>query len=76
MTGLSSVAWYGKATRADLAHSADARSGAATATFTPNAVDGADTSLTITYADGARDDDLEIHEENPSVLNGWRLIFG
>jgi hypothetical protein len=42
-------------TRADLAHSADARSGLAMATFLPATVDTAYIPLIIRYADGARD---------------------
>jgi hypothetical protein len=73
--GLSAVAWYGQVTKADMAHWADARAGMATATFTPNETDSAYTYLKITYADGATDVNLGIDEENPSVINSWRIQF-
>jgi hypothetical protein len=41
-------------TKADFAHSADARAGLATAIFTPNPSDSSSASVAITYADGAR----------------------
>jgi hypothetical protein len=63
-------------TPADLAHSADARSGLATATFTPNPSDPTNTPLTITYADGARD---RLGVENLIAMGGpstWRMTIG
>jgi hypothetical protein len=75
MAGLSTAAWFGQVTKTDMAHSADARAGTATATFAPNESDSADTSLTITYANGATDVNLEIHEENPMVTNSWRILL-
>jgi hypothetical protein len=63
-------------TEADLTHSADARAGLATATFTPDPVDSADTSLTIRYADGVSDDNLEILLVNPQSASSWRLRIG
>jgi hypothetical protein len=64
-------------TSADLAYSADARAGLATATFTPNPEDTTSAFVTITYADG-------IQEKNAGMMNmiamggssGWRMIIG
>jgi hypothetical protein len=63
-------------TKADLAYSAGARSGLATATFTPSPVDDTYVLLTITYANGVR--------ENTGILNMvamggpsyWRMTIG
>lgn len=63
-------------TSADLRYSADARAGLATAAFTPNPEDPTSASVTITYADGVR--------ENAGMLNmvamggpsGWRMNIG
>ena len=63
-------------TNADLKYSADARTGLATATFTPNPSDTTFASVTITYADGV--------QENASMINmiamggpsGWRMNIG
>jgi hypothetical protein len=63
-------------TNADLANSADARAGLATATFTPNPNDTTSAFVTIIYADGVR--------ENASMMNmiamggpsGWRMNIG
>lgn len=63
-------------TSADLRYSADARAGLATAAFTPNSEDPTSASVTITYADGVR--------ENAGLQNmvamggpsGWRMIIG
>ena len=63
-------------TPADLAHSADARSGLATATFTPNPSDPENALLTITYADGARD---RLGIQNLIAMGGpsvWRMTIG
>ena len=63
-------------TQADLAHSADARSGLATATFLPADVDVAYVPLIIRYADGARD---RLGLENLSAMGGpsvWRMPIG
>jgi hypothetical protein len=63
-------------TRADLAHSADARSGLATATFLPATVDIASVPLIISYADGARD---RLGLENLIAMGGpsaWRMSIG
>ena len=55
---------------ADLAHSADARSGAANVTVTSSDVDGADAAVSIRYADGAHDEQ-EIHLADPSFSQSW-----
>jgi hypothetical protein len=63
-------------TSADLRYSADARAGLATAAFTPNPEDTTSAFVTITYADGVR--------ENASMMNmvamggpsGWRMNIG
>jgi hypothetical protein len=60
-------------TSADLKYSADARAGLATATFTPNPVDPNFPSVTITYADGARE---YVDMANMSAIGGswgWRM---
>jgi hypothetical protein len=63
-------------TSADLAYSADARAGLATATFAPNPEDATSAFVIITYAAGVR--------ENASMMNmvamggpsGWRMNIG
>ena len=63
-------------TQADLAHSADARSGLATATFLPADVDVAYVPLIIRYADGASD---RLGLENLIAMGGpsvWRMTIG
>ena len=63
-------------TPADFAHSADARSGLATATFTPNPSDPTNALLTITYADGAGD---RLGLQNLIAMGGpsvWRMTIG
>jgi hypothetical protein len=63
-------------TSADLRYSADARAGLATAAFTPNPEDTTSAFVTITYADGVR--------ENADMTNmiamggpaGWRMNIG
>jgi hypothetical protein len=63
-------------TKADFAHSADARSGLATATFTPNPSDPENALLTITYADGAGD---RLGLQNLIAMGGpsvWRMTIG
>jgi hypothetical protein len=62
-------------TGADFAHAADARSGTATATFTPNQDDTADFEVTVVFADRARQL-LEMHAANPSSVHSWRLDIG
>jgi hypothetical protein len=63
-------------TPADFAHSADARSGLATATFLPADVDVAFMPLTIVYADGATD---RLGLQNLTAMGGpsvWRIPIG
>jgi hypothetical protein len=62
-------------TRADFAHAADAGSGTATATFTPNQDDTANIDVTIAFADRARQT-LQMHAANPSSAHSWRLDIG
>lgn len=62
--------------KADLRHSADARSGPATATFTPNPSDPYNGVVSIAYADGARD---RLGIQNMIAFGGlsaWRLAVG
>ena len=79
MAGLAAVADNMppvRVTRADLAHSADARSGLATATFLPADVDIAFIPLTIRYADGAGD---RLALQNLAAMGGpwtWRMTIG
>ena len=64
-------------TSADLAHSADARGGLATATFTQNAVDPTSAFVTITFADGVQEQDVGL--ENMIAMGGpegWRVTIG
>jgi hypothetical protein len=63
-------------TQADLAHSADARSGLATATFTQNPSDPENAFVVIRYADGAHD---EVGIQNLLAMGGpsvWRMTIG
>jgi hypothetical protein len=63
-------------TPADFAHSADARSGLATATFLPADVDVAYVPLIIRYADGAKD---RLGLQNLIAMGGpstWRMTIG
>lgn len=62
-------------TRANFAHAADARSGTATATFTPYQDDTANIGVAITFADGARQT-MQMHAANPSSAHSWRLDIG
>lgn len=64
-------------TRADLAHSADARAGLAAATFRQNPVDPTSAFVDITYADGTREDDLGLIDMIAmGGSSGWRLVIG
>jgi hypothetical protein len=64
-------------TRGGLAHSADARTGLATATFRQNPVDSTSAFVNITYADGTREDDLGlINMIAMGGSPGWRLAIG
>jgi hypothetical protein len=63
-------------TKADLTHSADARTGRATATFLPALVDTAFIQVIITYADGATD---RLGIQNMVAMGGpsvWRMAIG
>jgi hypothetical protein len=63
-------------TKADLTHSADARSGRATATFLPATVDTDWVPVIITYADGATD---RLGVQNMIEMGGpsvWRMSIG
>jgi hypothetical protein len=63
-------------TKADLAHSADARSGRATATFLAALVDTDWVPVIITYADGATD---RLGVQNMVEMGGpsvWRMSIG
>jgi hypothetical protein len=53
-------------------HAADARSGTATVSVIGNAVDDADATVAIRYADQAHDD-LDIHLANPASTKSWRF---
>ena len=69
-------------TSRDIAHSADARAGAATVTFIQNQVDSAQTAVQITFADGARESlgmiDISMVLPDPAQYLGdaWRLAVG
>jgi hypothetical protein len=63
-------------TKADLTHSADARSGRATVTFLPATVDTFWVPVIITYADGAMD---RLGVQNMIEMGGqsvWRMSIG
>jgi len=64
-------------TKADLAHSADARAGPATAIFTQNPNDTSSAWVDIIYADGARDDAIGLIDMNAmGGPSGWRMDIG
>ncbi|HEX9064117.1 MAG TPA: hypothetical protein VF843_03365 [Streptosporangiaceae bacterium] len=69
-------------TRREMTHAADARSGIAAVTFRQNQVDAAQTAVTITFADGAReslqltDMSLVLPDPAPALGNAWRLQIG
>jgi hypothetical protein len=63
-------------TKSDLAYSADARTGRATATFQPALVDTDFIQVIITYADGATD---QLGVQNLEEIGGpsvWRMAIG
>jgi hypothetical protein len=62
-------------THADFTHAADARSGTATATFTPDQTDTANIGVTISFADLARQT-VDMRAANPSSAHSWRLDIG
>ena len=63
-------------TKADLTHTADARAGLATATYTQNPNDPTSAFVEIAYADGARDDLGLINMNAMGGPSGWRMAIG
>jgi hypothetical protein len=61
---------------ADLTYSADARTGLATATFTPNPNDTTSAFVTITYADGVKQDASMMNMIAMGGPSGWRMNIG
>ena len=57
----------------DFVHGADARSGSATVTVAGSDVDSADASLSIRFADRAREEH-EIHLADPGSSRSWRFV--
>jgi hypothetical protein len=62
-------------TKASFACAPGARSGLATATFTPNQIASDVSNVTIAFADGTRES-LEIDLANPDSSTSWRLLIG
>lgn len=78
-SGLTAVADYippVRITSVDLGHAADARSGLAAATFTQSPIDTESAFVTITYADGARDDLGMTNMVAMGGPSGWRMDIG
>jgi len=78
-TGLNALAANdppGRITKADLTHAADARAGLATATFTPGQAGTTHVLLTITYANGAREDTGMINVPAMGGSSVWRMSIG
>lgn len=63
-------------TAADLAHSPDARSGLAAATFTPSPVDDTYVLLTIRYANGVSEETGILNMTAMGDPSSWRLQIG
>ena len=63
-------------TSADLRYSADARAGLATAVFTPNPEDTTSALVTITYADGVRQNAGMMNMIAMGGPSGWRMNIG
>ena len=63
-------------TSADLAYSADARAGQATATFTPSPVDTNFWFVTIRYADGTTEETSMMNMIAMGGPSGWRMTIG
>ncbi len=63
-------------TATDLAHSADARAGLATATFTPSPVDDTYVLLTITFADGRNEKTGIMNMTAMGGPSAWRIQIG
>lgn len=79
ISGLTAVADYippVRITSADLRHVANARSGLAAATFTQSPIDTESAFVTITYADGARDDLDMTNMVAMGGPSGWRMNIG
>jgi hypothetical protein len=77
--GLAAVADYDppvRITAADLHYGADARAGLATADFAPSYVDSTFVDVTITFADGARDDTSMLDMIAMGDSDTWRLEIG
>lgn len=77
--GLRAVAQYdppAHISTADLAYSADARAGLATATFTPSPVDSTYVLLAIRYANGARENTGLINMAAMGDSSVWRMSIG
>lgn len=63
-------------TSADLMYSANARAGLATAAFTPNPEDTTSAFVTITYADGVRENASMMDMIAMGGPSGWRMNIG
>jgi hypothetical protein len=63
-------------TSADLRYSADARAGLATAAITPSPVDTTSALVTITYADGVRQNTGMVNMIAMGGPSGWRMYIG
>jgi hypothetical protein len=63
-------------TSADLRYSADARAGQATAVFTPNPEDTTSAFVTITYANGVRENAGMTNMVAMGGPSGWRMNIG
>ena len=63
-------------TKGDLAYSADARAGLATATFTPSPVDDTVYGVTISYANGVTEQASMMNMIAMGGPSGWRMNIG
>ena len=63
-------------TSADLRYSADARAGLATAVVTLSPVDSTGASVTITYANGVRENTGMMNMIAMGGPSGWRMVIG
>ena len=63
-------------TQADLTHSADARTGLATAVFTPSPVDSTYVLLTIRFADGRTESTGLMNMIAMGGFSAWRMSIG
>ena len=64
-----------RATKAQLAHTADARAGRASATITPDPEDTGIATVQINYADGVVSH-FAIEIVNPAIAGSWRIDIG